>query len=252
MSETRQVRPLSSESRSGDLANAVWSDPPLVHAEGTACFSLSLSALRWLQRELQPGMTTLETGSGASTVLFASSGASHTTISPEGHEHDRIREYCDARGVSHAHVSFVVSASHEVLPAVRPGVDLVLLDGAHGFPYPILDWALVHEKLSVGGRFVVDDAFLSGVQPVVAHMRASSAWRQTDILGDRTVVFEKVADSRPPFHDWSAGGARYDFRYLPIGRRLVASTTHGLAKRSRRLRALRKIVGRQRRALARR
>ncbi len=63
--------------------------PPLAHGGGTAFFGLEWDALRWLERSLEPGMTTLETGCGASTIVFAAAGTRHLTISPDPSEHDR-------------------------------------------------------------------------------------------------------------------------------------------------------------------
>ena len=86
-------------------------------------------------------MATLETGAGSSTLAFAAGGAEHVAITPDGGEEARIRAKARALGIDDSKVSFRIGPSHELLPALeeRP-LDLCLVDGAHGFPYPILDW----------------------------------------------------------------------------------------------------------------
>jgi hypothetical protein len=130
--------------------------------------------------------------------------------------------------VSSEHVTFEIGYSHEVLPrlAGQP-LDLALLDGAHGFPYPVLDWWHVASRLSVGGRILMDDAYMPPVTAVVDYVRSSTAWEVEGAVGYRTVVLRKRADELPPF-DWDGSrlGGRMTFRYLPASERAVASARH--------------------------
>jgi predicted O-methyltransferase YrrM len=173
-------------------------------------------------------MSTLETGSGASTIVFAAAGTDHDAVTPNAGEESRVRTACEELGVSSERVSFRVGFSHDVLPTLPPRpLDLVLLDGAHGFPYPVLDWWHVAPRLAVGGRILLDDAYMPPVAVVVDHVRASTAWEVERSIGYRTVVVRKVADELPPF-DWEGKriGSRMTFRYLPPLERAVASTRH--------------------------
>ncbi len=108
----------------------------------------------------------------------------------------------------------------------RP-LDLVLLDGAHGFPYPTLDWWYVAPHLKPGGLLVLDDAYMSGVSALLDYLRSRPTWRVEDALGFRTVVVRKLADERPPFDSLGEEGVgSVSFAYLPPHRRVVASTRH--------------------------
>ena len=68
-------------------------------------------------------------------------GREHEVVTPDPEEERRIRNACDERGIDAARVTFHIGRSHDVLPdlPVR-ALDLALVDGAHGFPYPVLDW----------------------------------------------------------------------------------------------------------------
>ena len=210
------------------LTDRLRAAPPGIHGAGDEYWGLAWPALEWLEAELREDMATLETGSGASTMVFASAGTEHIAVTPDAEEETRIREACSELGVSSERVSFQVGFSHDMLPrlAGRP-LDLVLLDGAHGFPYPILDWWYVARHVKVGGRILLDDAYLPPVTAVVDHARETPAWEVEGAVGYRTVVVRKLADELPPF-DWAGTrlGGRVTFRYLPPGERAVASTRH--------------------------
>jgi hypothetical protein len=100
----------------------------------------------------------------------------------------------------------------------------VLVDGAHAFPYPTLDWWFLAPHLKVDGLMLLDDAYMPPVAAVVDHLRGSAAWALERPASFRTAVARKLADEVPR-PDWRGerSGGRMSFRYLPPGRRAVAS-----------------------------
>jgi hypothetical protein len=210
------------------LTDRLREAPPGIHGSGNEYWGLAWPALEWLEGELREGMSTLETGSGASTIVFAAAATDHVAVTPDADEEVRVRTACEGLGVSSERVSFQVGYSHDVLPTLpRRPLDLVLLDGAHGFPYPILDWWHVAPQLEIGGRVLLDDAYMPPVAVVVDHARNSKAWEVERSIGYRTVVVRKLAEELPSF-DWEGQriGGRMTFRYLPPLERAVASTRH--------------------------
>jgi precorrin-6B methylase 2 len=204
--------------------------PPRIHRGGVECWGLEWKALAWLERELEPGFNTLETGAGTSTIVFAAAATDHEAITPAEGERQRIVEECERRQISAARVSFHIGASHEVLAKLPPRpLDLVLIDGAHGFPYPILDWWFLAPRLRVGGRVLLDDCYLPPVAALADFLRAEKSWEVTAAPGRRTIVVRKLADSLPPF-DWQGEriGGSVSFRHLPPIRRVRASVEHRL------------------------
>jgi hypothetical protein len=216
------------------LTQQIRAAPPSLHGAGDAYFGLAWSALDWLERTVQPGMTTLETGSGASSIVFAARGASHTVISPAPGEHDRIRAWCRENGISTDNVTFLAAPSDEALTGgwdPRP-LDLALLDGAHLFPFPALDWFFTARQLKVGGRIVLDDAYLPSVNMVVRFLESSPSWEFEAAVSYRTVCFRKLDDEV----DYDAIGRRFDrmprFGYLSPPARVAAYARHLLIDRS--------------------
>jgi predicted O-methyltransferase YrrM len=214
----------------GRLTDQLRREPPGLHAGGAEYWGLAWDALAWLEREVRPGMTTLETGSGASTLVFAAAGADHESVTPAADEEERFRAECERRGIDGSHVTFRIGLAHEVLPTLdgRP-LDLVLIDGAHGFPYPVLDWWLVAERVKIGGRVLIDDAYMPPVRALVDGLRAQRQWVVEDAASFRTAVVRKVANGLPSF-DWEGEriGGGMGFAYLPAHERVVASARQRL------------------------
>lgn len=205
------------------LVDRIREEPPLVHSSGTRYWGLAWPALRWLEDNVQPGMTTLETGSGASTIIFASKGARHTAISPDPGEHESIRRYCEQSGIPTEQLTFFAGSSDKVLAEEwepQP-LDLVLVDGAHGFPYPVLDWWYTERSVKVGGRVLLDDANLASVNVVARFLRYSPSWELETVLGQRTPCFRKL-DDEPVMFDWGILDRRPSFDYLAPPQRLSA------------------------------
>jgi hypothetical protein len=210
------------------LTDALRSAPPGLHGAGDEYWGLEWAALGWLEDNVSEGMATLETGAGSSTLLFAARGAEHEAVTPDAAEEERVRAECERRGISSERVRFLIGLSHEVLPTLEPRpLDLVLIDGAHGFPYPVLDWWYVAPHVRVGGVVLLDDAYMPPVRVLVDALREQPAWEVAAPIGQRTVAVRKVAEGLPPF-DWAgkALGGRMSFRYLPPTRRAAASFRH--------------------------
>jgi predicted O-methyltransferase YrrM len=206
------------------LTDELRVSPPSLHGQAEF-WGLAWEALAFIERTVQPGMATLETGAGASTIVFAARGADHEAVTPSADEAERIRAECDRRGISTERVRFRIGSSADVLRTWEPrALDLALVDGAHAFPYPTLDWWFLAPHLKVGGVMLLDDAYMPPVAAVVDHLRGSPAWALERPASFRTAVARKLADEIPP-SEWRGerSGGRMSFRYLPPGRRAVAA-----------------------------
>jgi hypothetical protein len=202
-----------------------------MHGHGQKYWGLAWPALAWLERNVSPGMTTLETGAGGSTVVFAANGASHVAISPAPAEHEQIRKYCKAEGIGTQEVSFIAEPSHTaLLDSWTPEpLDLVLIDGAHAFPYPILDWFYTERHVRVGGHVLDDDAQLPSINSLASFLRESPSWKLTNVISYRTLCFRKLDDVVPTFFTQDlAFDKRPRFNYLSPPRRLLAEARYRL------------------------
>ena len=120
-------------------------------ADGSpANWSIAPDALRFLHDSLVPGMRTLETGSGQTTVVFAIAGTHHTCITPDLNKSDRIRAYCAQHGIPNT-ITFIHESSDVALPAGRgiPEHSTRPDRRRPPLPFPILDWHYTERPLPV-------------------------------------------------------------------------------------------------------
>jgi hypothetical protein len=66
-----------------------------------------------------------------------------------------------------------------------PPLDIVLIDGAHAFPFPFLDWYFTASALKAGGLLVIDDVQIA-TGTILADFstwtRGGQAWHGPDAL----------------------------------------------------------------------
>lgn len=147
-------------------------DPPLIHFKspaytttpGWGVWQTDVACYELLATVCEPGTRTLETGLGVSTALFAEWRCAHTCVVPWQIECDRLVQYLKTRGIDDRTLHFEIGYSADVLPHLeKSAVDVVFIDGGHGFPTAIIDWYYGAGRLVSGGLLVVDDLHLAPV-----------------------------------------------------------------------------------------
>ena len=171
-------------------------NPPLLHAEASGkltSWTLSNEVLHYIFHNIDRDSTTLETGAGVSTILFALKSSHHTCINPSQKQVDRIREYCHSNNISLDRVDFQVDVSEKVLPSldVNP-LDLILIDGSHAFPMPFIDWYYTYRQLKLGGRMIVDDTQLWTGFVLKQFLKLEPEWEFKRNSPPRSAIFTKV------------------------------------------------------------
>ncbi len=168
---------------------------------------LSPEVLKFIVERVRPGDRTVETGSGYSTVAFAIAGSEHTAVSPAPWEHERIRRWCDERGISLSNVSIREGFSQEVLPGLGPeSLDFVLIDGDHSFPTVFVDYWYTASRLRPGGLLVVDDTQIRTGDVLCEFLEAEAdtgRWR-TECRFPTTAVFMKMTEQLIDLQGWAA------------------------------------------------
>jgi Methyltransferase domain len=172
-------------------------DPPRLHRDkaGTPIFfgKISDQVARVLDRHVTKRSRTLETGAGISTVIFAIKGAKHTCVVPLPDLVGRIKEWCKANGISTKNVEFVVERSEIALPNLRlKDLDLVLVDGAHAFPMPCIDWFYTAPALKPGGLMIIDDTQLISGQLMKDFLLTEVEWDLAYDFAPRACAFVKT------------------------------------------------------------
>ncbi len=161
-----------------------------------ANWAVAPDVLRYIFEQLTPGMQTLETGAGQTTAAFAIAGTEHIAITPDRAQADRIRAYLDELNVPKK-VTFIHESSDVVLPsgqAIPERLDFVLIDGAHRFPFPILDWHYTEGRVPMGGIVAVDDYLMPSVRILHDFLLGEEDWELL-ITFQTTSFFRRVHET---------------------------------------------------------
>src|SRR5262249_457194 len=86
-----------------------------------------------------------------------------------------------------------IDGSENALPQLRPtGLDLVLIDGCHGFPAPFIDWYYAGSGLKANGILIIDDTQLWTGDVLRKFLIAEPDWQHDCDVLSRTAVFRKL------------------------------------------------------------
>jgi len=174
----------------------VLNDPPKPHKDAQGGFmvmGLTEAALRFIYENVDDQSATLETGCGLSTAVFALTGSRHTVIAPAPGEFEITKAYCRDRGIATTQIDFITEPSQKVLPTLEsPPLDLVLIDGGHGFPTPYLDWFYTAGKLKKGGYLIIDDIWVWSCQILRDFLSEQPQWEFVAEYDGRTTIFRKL------------------------------------------------------------
>lgn len=192
--ETRQRISRENSSLRGSTLQSISED-------SAACYGIHPDLAYFLFDSVSEKSQTLETGSGISSLAFALRGSRHIAVTPSTDEVANIRRYAACNQISLDRVEFVIEPSDRFLPRCEAtDLDLVLIDGKHAFPWPILDWFFTADKLKVGGLVILDDLQMSSVSLLGDFPSEDPRWRCVRQFGRRTLVMKKVSG---PIHDVS-------------------------------------------------
>jgi predicted O-methyltransferase YrrM len=147
-------------------------------APGDFSMAVSPEVLSWIADRVTGGMTTLETGSGYTTVLFAALAGHHYSCTASDREAGKIADYLKQMGISKDQVTFVLGSTDRTLPTLKldSKVDFAYVDGCHGYPFPALDWHYIDKLLKVGGVIGMDNAELRPVREHCEFLHENGAY----------------------------------------------------------------------------
>ncbi len=143
----------------------------------------------------------IETGAGRSTVLLSHLSERHTVFALDGGDSlKRTREH----PLLNPHtVEFIEGPSQRTIFefAGRDPLQLVLLDGPHGFPFPNLEYWRFYPSLEPGGLLVVDDIHIPTIRLLFDFLAEDPMFHLLEVVG-RTAFFERTgAPTFDPFGD---------------------------------------------------
>lgn len=175
------------------------------HGGGT----LSNPALRYLDTVLAglDAPRTVETGAGRSTLVFSWRSGGHTVFALD--VGDSVSKPLVSPLLGPAPISIVDGPTQETLfrHVFAEPLDLVLLDGPHGFPFPALEYLRLYPHIRPGGVLVVDDLQIRSIGDFYRFLRADAMWSLDRRVGNTAFFVRTSAPAIDPLSDswWLQG-----------------------------------------------
>jgi Methyltransferase domain len=179
---------------------------PSLHAAGT----FSAGALEAIVRHAtaRPVQHSVETGSGASTLLFSHLSEDHTVFAVDAGT-GSIRSIETSPLLRREAVTFVEGPTQVTLPrhTFPHRLQLVLLDGPHGYPFPDLEYYYVYPHLDPGALLIVDDIQIPTITNLFDFVSADHMFDLQEVVGTTAFFRRTDAPTFPPTEDgwWTQG-----------------------------------------------
>jgi hypothetical protein len=163
---------------------------PTLHKAGT----FSAAALEAIVRHAtaRPVQHSVETGSGASTLLFSHVSEDHTVFAVDA-ETGSIRSIETSPLLRRQAVTFVEGPTQVTLPvhAFAHRLQLALIDGPHGYPFPDLEYYYLYPHLDPDALLIVDDIHIPTITNLFDFISADEMFDLQEIV-ETTAFFRRT------------------------------------------------------------
>lgn len=173
----------------------------------------------------------VETGSGKTTLLFSHLSAHHKVFAAEGNN-GSITVVRESPLLNRSTVEFIEGSTQVTLRQhqFEQKLQLVLLDGPHGYPFPDLEYYYLYPHLDTNALLIVDDIHIPTIHRLFEFLREDEMFRMVEVV-DTTAFFKRT---QAPLFDPEGDGwwlQEYNKKRFPVGheistmgrlRRLVA------------------------------
>ncbi len=177
--------------------------PPDWHAAGTLGGEVILAIHEVLREHGLVGKFSAETGCGKSTLLLSHLSMRHYcfAVGLGDDSLDRVRQ-CPL--LKQDTVEFIIGPSQLTLPRhqFHESLALALIDGAHGYPFPELDYYHFYQRVEPGGILILDDIHIPTITHLYHVLREDPMWEPIREIG-YTAFF--VRTSAPLFDPLADG-----------------------------------------------
>jgi hypothetical protein len=219
-----------------DIFTAVKHAAPSLHKAGTFSEKQFDALLEHLSR--RNIVNSIETGSGASTLLFSHLSQHHTVFALDDGNGSicNIQQSTLLRGEN---VTFVEGPTQKTLPAYQfeERLEVALIDGPHGYPFPDLEYYYIYPHLRNGALLIVDDIHIRSIYNLFNFLKADKMFYLEQVVKTTAFFTRTDALTFDPLGDgwWDQGynqvpASPFMARHL-IKRMLPASLVRQLRKR---------------------
>ncbi len=161
------------------------------HGSGPLSDSV-LQAIAGYCREIGEISASLETGAGKSTLFFSQISRAHLVFAINiGDSLSRVRESSLFKVDS---VEIVEGPTQKTLPAYTfdKKIQVALIDGPHGYPFPELEYYYIYQHLDTGGLLIVDDVNIPSIKNMAEFLKKDDMFDWLETVG-KTAFFKRTS-----------------------------------------------------------
>ncbi len=175
--------------------------PPDWHGAG----SLKTGVLKAIAR-YTAGMDveqSAETGSGKSSLLFSHLSKHHLVFAMDD-GNGSVRNVQESSLLKPGVVEFVEGPTQQTVPAhvFESPLQVVMLDGPHGFPFYALEYYYFYPHIAAGGLLIVDDIDIPSIHDMYRFLKKDEMFELLEVV--HTTAFFRRTDA--PVFDPLADG----------------------------------------------
>jgi hypothetical protein len=175
------------------------------------CGSVSPNVLLAIARhaeEIGPIRHTAETGSGKTTLFFSHLSEDHLVFALQASD-SMSQVECSPLFRSQT-TRIIAGPTQQTLPsyAFRDKLQIVFLDGPHGYPFPDLEYYFLYPWIEQGGLLAIDDIKIPSIRRMYEIIKLDDMFDFLEIVDDNMALFRRTSvPVRDPLADnwWLQG-----------------------------------------------
>jgi len=156
-----------------------------------------------------------ETGSGKTTLLFSQLSANHTVFALDCG--DSIASVKESSLFFSKNVTYVEGPSQLTLPrhVFANRLQIVLIDGPHGYPFPDLEYYYFYPHIETGGLLLIDDVNIPSIGRMLDIVKAGDMFELIEVVQYTAFLRRTSAALIDPLSDswWLQGFNRAHYDY---------------------------------------
>ena len=157
---------------------------------------------------IAPVRFSVETGSGKTTLLFSHASEEHKVFAKED-GNGSITQVQKSELLNRDTVEFIDGATQRALASYefRCQIDIALIDGPHGYPFPDLDYFHLYPHIRTGGILLIDDIQIPTIQNMFQILQADAMWASRGVVDNMAILERTAHPAVPPDGDhwWIQG-----------------------------------------------
>jgi hypothetical protein len=185
---------------SSEIVEAIVAISQSLHGSGT----FSEKALRAVARYAygRPAKCSVETGSGASTLLFSNASNRHVAFTIDSGTGSLVN--VRSSPLFRAERTTIVEGPTQLtLPryTFTEPIQLALIDGPHAYPFPDLEYYYLYPHIEPGGTLIVDDIQIPTIHNMFEFIAADDMWSLIEVVDDTAFFTRTDSPTFPPTGD---------------------------------------------------